>query len=75
MCEAEVDEETNKPTKIIRSHYFFRINQYIRTTSSLLLRLGMNLKRIHDLNFKLLDIHDSKVFKLLSECFTRQRES
>jgi len=43
---AEYDSEKQEITKSIKTHYVFRINQYIRTTSPLLLKLGMNLKRI-----------------------------
>jgi hypothetical protein len=72
LCEAEYDETTGDVTKILRSHYLLRINQYLRATAPLLLRLGMNIKRLYELNFKWLDVQDSKVFKLLSDCFSRK---
>lgn len=44
----------------------------MRATAPLLLRLSMKLKKINDLNLKLLDSQDNKLFKLLSECFKHQ---
>lgn len=43
---AEYDKNTNKIIKINKVHYIFKINQYIRTTSPILLKLGMNMKRV-----------------------------
>ena len=33
----------------------------------------MILRRVNDVNFKHLETHDTKVFKLLSECFSRHK--
>lgn len=72
ICEAEYNPETTTVTKILKNHYILQINQYMRATAPLLLRLSMNLKKINDLNLKLLDSQDNKLFKLLSECFKHQ---
>lgn len=39
-----------------------------------MLRLGMNLRRIQEDNSNTMDIHESKIFKLLSECFTSRND-
>jgi hypothetical protein len=47
-----------------------RVNQYFRLASPLMLRLGMHLRRTEGELSKTMDMHESKLFKLLSECFS-----
>jgi hypothetical protein len=58
------------PSVTLQSHFILRVNQYIRTTSPLMLRLGIKLRQIEDDYFKAKEMHESKLFKLLSKCFT-----
>jgi hypothetical protein len=55
LSEARYDSSSSTITPK-KSHYIFRINQYIRTTSPLMLSLSINLKRLHNSNFKLLEV-------------------
>lgn len=49
--------EVSKEGQTSRSHYILRVNQYIRTTSPLMLKLGINLRRIEEDSSHLQQMH------------------
>lgn len=56
--------------KVIRYHYVLRVNQYLRNSASLMLKLGMNIRRMQEsYSNNICDNNESKLFRLLGECF------
>ncbi len=71
ICEADVNEN-NDPYNIIKSHFIVRINQYVRTTSSLMLKLGIILRKYNEPNQNITIVNEGKLFKLLLPCFWKK---
>jgi hypothetical protein len=57
----------------MRFHYILRVNQYLQTTSSLMLKLGISLRKLQENTKATLDNNETKLFKFLSNCWAREK--
>ena len=70
------DEEYRDVKRTVQKHYVLRVNQYLKSTAGLMLKLGMGLRKAEErLKDHTVDINESKLFKVLGECFSKRGNS
>ena len=73
--ELKDDEDYPGVKRSVREHYVLRINQYLKSTSNIMLKLGILLRKFEEKQRDLsVDLNESKVFKILSSCFSKGLE-
>lgn len=72
LSEIQYEDANQGIYQTIRCHYVLRVNQYLRSTASLMLKLGMNIRNMQQRYSNLVcDNNESKLFKILNECFQK----